>query len=46
MNTDYSTLEIEISNQTATIWLNRPEIRNAFNEVMIGELIAHLPLPR
>ena len=38
MNT-YTTLETEISNQTATIWLNRPDIRNAFNEVMIGELI-------
>lgn len=35
----YKTLEIEYSNQTATVWLNRPEIRNAFNEVMIGELI-------
>lgn len=39
MNTDYKTLEIQITNQTATIWLNRPEIHNAFNEVMIGELI-------
>jgi len=45
MNTDYTTLEIEIANGTATIWLNRPEIHNAFNEVMIGELIAHLPYP-
>ncbi|GAB1404622.1 Short-chain-enoyl-CoA hydratase [anaerobic digester metagenome] len=32
-------IEIEISNQTATIWLKRPEIHNAFNEVMIEELI-------
>lgn len=39
MNRNYTTLEIEITNQTATIWLNRPEIRNAFNEVMIGEMI-------
>jgi len=39
MNTNYTTLEIEITRQTATIWLNRPEIHNAFNEVMIGELI-------
>lgn len=39
MNTNYTTLEIEITRQIATIWLNRPEIRNAFNEVMIGELI-------
>lgn len=35
----YTTLEIQTANQTATIWLNRPEIRNAFNEVMISELI-------
>ncbi len=39
MSTIYTTLEIEITNQTATIWLNRPEIHNAFNEVMISELI-------
>lgn len=39
MNTDYKTIEIQITNQTATIWLSRPEIHNAFNEVMIGELI-------
>ena len=39
MNTNYNTLELKITNQTATIWLNRPEIHNAFNEVMIGELI-------
>lgn len=35
----YITLETEVIRQTATIWLNRPDIRNAFNEVMIGELI-------
>jgi len=35
----YNTLEIEYTGRTATIWLNRPDIRNAFNEVMIGELI-------
>lgn len=39
MTTKYTTLEIEITDQTGTVWLNRPEIRNAFNEVMIGELI-------
>lgn len=39
MNTNYNTLEIQTANQTATIWLNRPEIHNAFNEVMISELI-------
>lgn len=36
---EYRTIELEISRHVATIWLNRPEIRNAFNEVMIGELI-------
>ncbi|HLO90725.1 MAG TPA: enoyl-CoA hydratase-related protein [Lentimicrobium sp.] len=35
----YKTLEIEYTDQVATIWLNRPDIRNAFNEVMISELI-------
>lgn len=36
---DYKTLEVEQKAQIATIWLNRPDIRNAFNEVMISELI-------
>ncbi len=36
---EYQTLFIEYSGKVATIWLNRPEIRNAFNEVMIRELI-------
>ncbi|WP_346239181.1 enoyl-CoA hydratase-related protein [Niabella insulamsoli] len=34
----YTTLEIETKHQTSTIWLNRPAVRNAFNEVMIEEL--------
>lgn len=33
------TIELEIKNEVGTIWLNRPEIHNAFNEVMIAELI-------
>ncbi len=36
---EYQTLFIEYNGRIATIWLNRPDIRNAFNEVMIGELI-------
>lgn len=36
---EYKTLEIEYSERVATIWLNRPDIRNAFNEVMISEVI-------
>jgi len=35
---NYSTIKLETSNGIATILLNRPDIRNAFNEVMIAEL--------
>ncbi len=35
----YKTIEVEVVNHKATIWLDRPEIHNAFNEVMISELI-------
>jgi len=34
----YSTLELAISGHVATVTLNRPEVRNAFNETMIAEL--------
>jgi methylglutaconyl-CoA hydratase len=37
--TDYQTIQFEIKDDIGTIWLNRPEIHNAFNEVMISELI-------
>lgn len=36
---EYKTIELEVKNEVGTIWLNRPEIHNAFNEVMIAELI-------
>jgi len=36
---NYQTIELEIKNEVGTIWLNRPQIHNAFNEVMIAELI-------
>jgi len=36
----YRTLEVEIHHGVAVVWLNRPEVRNAFNAVMIGELCA------
>lgn len=39
---EYTTIKIEIKGQIAIIWLNRPDIRNAFNEVMISELIKAL----
>lgn len=35
----YQTIEFEQKDDVGTVWLNRPEIRNAFNEVMIQELI-------
>ena len=31
-------LEIESKNGTATIWMNRPDVFNAFDETLIGEL--------
>ena len=35
----YQTIKFEIKDQVATVWLNRPEVHNAFNEVMISEVI-------
>ena len=35
----YKTISIEFNDGVCTVWLNRPEIHNAFNEVMISELI-------
>lgn len=32
------TIEIDISGQVATVWLNRPDMRNAFNEITIAEI--------
>lgn len=34
----YEYLHIEKTNQVATVWLNRPEVHNAFNEGVISEL--------
>jgi methylglutaconyl-CoA hydratase len=34
----YSTIEIQAKHGVAVLWLNRPEVRNAFNEDMIAEL--------
>ena len=36
--TDFTTLELEIEGAVARIWLNRPELRNAFDDVVIREL--------
>lgn len=38
MDTSYSTLLVARSGHTATVTLNRPEVRNAFNEATIAEL--------
>lgn len=35
---EYQTIKLEISNAIATISLSRPELHNAFNDVMISEL--------
>ncbi|HJW25745.1 MAG TPA: enoyl-CoA hydratase/isomerase family protein [Rhodocyclaceae bacterium] len=34
----YQTLEIEISGAVATLWMNRPDVHNAFDETLIDEL--------
>ena len=34
----YETLEIQIENDVATIYLNRPEVHNAMNEKLMKEL--------
>ncbi len=36
---NFQTIEFEQKKDLGIIWLNRPEIHNAFNEVMISELI-------
>jgi methylglutaconyl-CoA hydratase len=38
--TDYQHLEIEDRGPVRWIWLNRPDVRNAFNDVLIAELAA------
>ncbi|MGD8478084.1 MAG: enoyl-CoA hydratase-related protein, partial [Burkholderiales bacterium] len=38
--TNYQTLEIELHRDVGVIWMNRPDVRNAFNETMIAELSA------
>jgi methylglutaconyl-CoA hydratase len=35
---DYETLDIAIADKVATVTLNRPELRNAFNETAIADL--------
>jgi len=40
MTMQYETLLVEIAGHVATVTLNRPEVRNAFNEAMIADLTA------
>jgi methylglutaconyl-CoA hydratase len=42
VSTTYQTIEVTSENRVARIALNRPDVRNAFNEVMIAELIQAL----
>jgi enoyl-CoA hydratase/carnithine racemase len=46
-----TTLDIQIQGPVARVYLNRPEVRNAFNDGVIAELTADLhalwaPTPR
>ncbi|MEY4734575.1 MAG: hypothetical protein RLZZ464_2641, partial [Pseudomonadota bacterium] len=36
----YQTLEIERNGRVATVWMNRPDVHNAFDESLIAELTA------
>ena len=36
----FTTLEIERSGAVATVWMNRPDVHNAFDEILIAELTA------
>ena len=36
----FTTLEIELNSPVATIWMNRPDLHNAFDEILIAELTA------
>ena len=35
----FETIEVENINNVTTIWLNRPDVHNAFNNIMLAELI-------
>ena len=38
----WTTLQVETRNGIGILWMNRPEVRNAFNETMIAEMTAAL----
>ncbi len=35
---NFQSLELEIQGQVATVWLNRPAVRNALDKVLISEI--------
>ena len=39
----FVSLEIELNGPVATLWMNRPELHNAFDETLIAELTAAGP---
>jgi len=38
--TNFKTIELEIKDRVATLWLNRPEVHNAFNDTMLNEIVS------
>ena len=36
----YQTLQLTQDGAVTTVWLNRPEVRNAFNDAAIAEITA------
>ncbi|MEI8204132.1 MAG: enoyl-CoA hydratase-related protein [Bacteroidota bacterium] len=36
---NYQTIQLEIKERVATLWLNRPKVHNAFNNVMLDEIM-------
>ncbi len=36
----YQTLDIQLEQRVATVWMNRPDVHNAFDETLIAELTA------
>lgn len=42
MTLRYKTLELQLGHGVAVVWLNRPELRNAFDGTLIAELTAAL----
>lgn len=39
MHKTYETLKYEVKDRIITIWLNRPQVHNAFNDTMLTELV-------